>query len=336
MAGPGAHTYDEDTITTCQAEEQSIISGKDEQAPVVTENTIKIPIERKTQSTATTSLAVSQSGTEEVVRYINQPDTPYACGFIWFQAIIAVLKQKHFRVAPSSDPSDKMASLVSLAGTNGDVKIGVDQKAAGAGAPPASGASTPTSADKIKYALTYTLDKPVSCAQETSPAPRKRPGRNAAAPNASPPEPPPGADVMHVLTTAPAAVSSTSPQCTTVVVIRSPESILFYLGELITVENYPPPKLHEAVFTPRVPAYGCENGGTPGKPAPDCDPMFVVKLGSPQHPPVSVDFENETYYIPRKDAGRSMQMLELLQQLVALQKKGTTLPTIPTVQLIGQ
>lgn len=110
------------------------------------------------------------------------------------------------------------------------------------------------------------------------------------------------------------------------VFLRSPESMIFYLGELIEAQNQATPP-----YTPMV------IGG------PDTDPkkvpLFRVLKGTPgENTAVSVSHEGETYYIPRgkEKAGRSMSVLTLVKQLFAQQKSAKELQSTPTVRLIGQ
>ena len=111
------------------------------------------------------------------------------------------------------------------------------------------------------------------------------------------------------------------------VVLRSPQGILYYLGEIAREQLMGEPN---AVLL---------KGGIP---------LFVVRRNdsrakTPAH--VALDFMGLTYYIPAKadadhvdldrDPGRSMQSLSLLAQLLALHKSAKDLPTTLPVTLVG-
>jgi hypothetical protein len=107
------------------------------------------------------------------------------------------------------------------------------------------------------------------------------------------------------------------------VVPRSPEAIVFYLGEMIERE-YPEPGKEPEILT----VYG-------GAPKPYA--LFhVIKGGAPGPDEVSVSLDGETYSIPRGEDFRStMHMLTLTEQIIGLQKKGTQTPGIVPVQVIN-
>ena len=68
------------------------------------------------------------------------------------------------------------------------------------------------------------------------------------------------------------------------------------------------------------------------------EPMFVVKTGEPPHGAavVTVEYDGATYYVPRDaSAGRSMQALSLLAQLIGLHKNAAELPTTTSVRVIN-
>jgi hypothetical protein len=129
---------------------------------------------------------------------------------------------------------------------------------------------------------------------------------------------------------------------TTTFVLRSPESLLYYLGELARVANrqslpkvpevciqgryqplfvaFPSGKCPDAVLsadsgqgTYSVPALGF------AKPADECRPG-ALRLTDP----------------PVCDAGRSMQAFSLLNQVTALQKSAKDLPSTALVRVIGE
>ncbi|HEY0510368.1 MAG TPA: hypothetical protein VGH73_00595 [Thermoanaerobaculia bacterium] len=111
--------------------------------------------------------------------------------------------------------------------------------------------------------------------------------------------------------------------------LRSPEAIIYYLGQLMRVE--------EGGQIPKVVIDGQQ------------EPIFVAfkgdkKLGCKKL--LQVDYEGEEYIIPNGSGnpdsalaclpGRSMQVLSIVNQLVALQKSAKDFPGTSTVRAIGQ
>lgn len=103
---------------------------------------------------------------------------------------------------------------------------------------------------------------------------------------------------------------------------RSPEAIVFYLGQVIDAENPEGGK----------PGFVAQVFGT-SRPAPLFD---VVKGGPGGAAEVSVSLDGDSYGIPRGDEFRStMHTLTLTEQVIGLQKKGTQIPGIVPVQVIN-
>ncbi|MDF1816417.1 MAG: hypothetical protein P1V20_29725 [Verrucomicrobiales bacterium] len=102
---------------------------------------------------------------------------------------------------------------------------------------------------------------------------------------------------------------------TSEITTRSPEGILYYLGELARLQ--------------------LENGEYYG-PEIEGEPIFkVVRFAElTSRPRVEVAFQGQVYAIPDYQGDRSMQSLSLVQQLINLQTKKITPPTNP-IQLIG-
>jgi hypothetical protein len=108
-----------------------------------------------------------------------------------------------------------------------------------------------------------------------------------------------------------------------VVLLRSPEAVLYYLGEIARAEkrhaNWSPPQIHDSTDD-EAPSH----------------PLFVVEPGKSQTAEVSVDFNGQNYYIPDGDAGgRSMHCLWILTELFGLHKSFEELPTTQAVILSG-
>ena len=112
-----------------------------------------------------------------------------------------------------------------------------------------------------------------------------------------------------------------------VIVLRSPEAVLTYLGELARAQLDAPGGERGTPYVPLAWAGGDH-----------AEPIFVLKTGEPASGAavVQVEYEGATYYIPRDRAGgRSMQALSLLAQLIGLQKNAAELPTTTSVRVIN-
>jgi hypothetical protein len=135
-----------------------------------------------------------------------------------------------------------------------------------------------------------------------------------------------------------AEVKPGEPKITVELFLRSPEGVLYYLGQLVRFETR-----HR-----RVPEICVQNR---------LQPIFVGRERGLDclEGAVSVSYEGRRYLIPAKPgdggpcdkdpeggaplacvAGRSMQALSLLNQLIALQKSAKDLPSSGVVRTIGQ
>ena len=107
------------------------------------------------------------------------------------------------------------------------------------------------------------------------------------------------------------------------VVMRSPQSILHYLGELARPER-------EVVIRSR----------RPGQPASERRLFTVQPAGACGGSEVSVRYDGGKWAIPRGtdecDAGRSMQSLAITAQLLSLLQSSKDLPATSTVRIVGQ
>jgi hypothetical protein len=119
---------------------------------------------------------------------------------------------------------------------------------------------------------------------------------------------------------------------------RSPEAILYYLGEIVRAKT-------EQKFTPKIEICKRMEAGVCKEH--DCVPLFLVEQdGSPRAASVAVDYEGRKYTIPessldnyedRYSLHRSMHVLSLVSQLVGLQKKAQQLvPITGVVNVIGR
>ena len=113
-------------------------------------------------------------------------------------------------------------------------------------------------------------------------------------------------------------------------ILRSPEAILYYLGELSRVQI---DGRYDGDKKPYVPKTWITKDKE--------EPTFVLKKDAPRtdkEAVVAVVHEGETYFVPRAapGEGKSMHVLSLISQLIGLQKKASELPTTTTVRVIGQ
>ncbi len=107
------------------------------------------------------------------------------------------------------------------------------------------------------------------------------------------------------------------------IVMRSPQSILHYLGELARPER-------EVVIRPR----------RPDQPASERRLFAVRPAGACAGSEVNVRYDGGRWAIPRGtadcDAGRSMQSLAITAQLLSLLQSARDLPATSTVRVVGQ
>jgi len=113
-----------------------------------------------------------------------------------------------------------------------------------------------------------------------------------------------------------------------IIVLRSPEAVLTYLGELARAQLQGAYGDARQTYVPQ--AWAGEI---------HAEPIFVLKTGDPgpEGAVIRVEYENVTYYVPRDSAaaGRSMQALSLLAQLIGLQKNAAELPTTTSVRVMN-
>lgn len=112
-----------------------------------------------------------------------------------------------------------------------------------------------------------------------------------------------------------------------IIVLRSPEAVLNYLGELVRAQLQGAHGDPRQTYVPQT---------WPGEHVPES--LFVVKTGEPKagEAVITIEYEDVTYYVPRDPAaGRSMQALSLLAQLIGLHKNAAELPTTSSVRVIN-
>jgi hypothetical protein len=108
---------------------------------------------------------------------------------------------------------------------------------------------------------------------------------------------------------------------------RSPEGILYYLGELIAAQNYS--------AQPYTPMTLIASGGTR-----HLVKLFVVERGVSADAAVQVFSHGEGFYIPRPQLGavdeeRSLQVLDLVSQAIIMATSKDSLPKTNTVSLVA-
>ncbi len=105
-------------------------------------------------------------------------------------------------------------------------------------------------------------------------------------------------------------------------VIRSPEAMIYYLGELARAQ------IEDGMPTPEVPIGFPRAGGK-------TEELFKIVRGTQdsEQSAVRVRYDGETYSIPATGAGRSMHAISLISQILNLQNEGGEVPGTATVRL---
>jgi hypothetical protein len=141
---------------------------------------------------------------------------------------------------------------------------------------------------------------------------------------------------------------------------RSVEGILYYLGEITRAHLAPEHGGPRIIRTKSSIPYGalprgqCSTAeGDEGQiiplyqlgkqrrhalpPPPHCDNLFMLDRGPAPDAILTVDYDGETYSVPRDPvrAGRTMQVLELVKQLLALNTSSKQLPQTTVISVIG-
>jgi hypothetical protein len=285
-----------------------------------------------------------------IVRFVNSPG--HTCSFATFQLLTAMLEKLQL-VAVSVPPPSTAAKPISVptSQTGMSIKIENDADSSGAakvnfglnkvtdpcllakGTPPAPAAAAAGADTAVAHPMPLPAKgQPLPAEAAEAVAAAAKPAAHPAPAAAHPaPAPVPHANPAAVKTNPATALQGAwetlcKDETLIKVVPRSPEAIVFYLGQLIEAE-YPE---KGTPFVAKV------HGLTPG---PDgAYPLFdVQKDGAGQGgAEVSVSLDGDTYYIPRGDNFRStMHMLTLAEQVIGLQKKGTQAPGLVPVQVIN-
>lgn len=137
-----------------------------------------------------------------------------------------------------------------------------------------------------------------------------------------------GAQLMQLDKNTSALLESSDRKHRVVAYLRSPEAMLYYMGEVARAMNR-----EKDPYTPKV-----KYRDNPDKdPAPVTLFALIKSSDDKQKVAAEVNYEGERYVVPLGDAGgQSMHVLSLVSQIIGLQKKGTDLPTTSTVRLVGQ
>jgi hypothetical protein len=113
---------------------------------------------------------------------------------------------------------------------------------------------------------------------------------------------------------------------------RSPQEILYYLGELVAAQNY---STHP--YCPTVYVGEAGGGGTRRR----LVPLFVVRRAGavPGPAAVSISYNGEVFYIPKPDLGsadeaRSLQVLDFVNQVMIMVTTKKDLPKSNTGTLV--
>lgn len=117
--------------------------------------------------------------------------------------------------------------------------------------------------------------------------------------------------------------------------LRSPEAMLYYLGEVARVQPYGSAKgsvknADPDIYVPKV------TYGEPTTKAKRVE-LFVLNRGASadEASATVVEYDGERYSIPKENGGQSMHALSLVAQLIGLQKKASDLPSSTTFRLLG-
>jgi hypothetical protein len=130
--------------------------------------------------------------------------------------------------------------------------------------------------------------------------------------------------------------------------MRSPEAILHFLGSVVARQLYPsfdrPRVIRVKVGEPYLPypVTRCPKTNdltAPGDVEPGfrCENLFVLLQGQSVDAVLSVDYDGKSYSVPPSDrvAGRTMRMLDLIKQIMALHTSAKELPASNVLNIIG-
>ena len=100
--------------------------------------------------------------------------------------------------------------------------------------------------------------------------------------------------------------------------LRSPAAMIYYLGEVARahIEKNDPSTIPIAPSESKRLAH-----------------LFALEINSSSEPRIAVEFAGDTYLIPKSNGHKSLQVLTLISQLIALQNSATAAPVTSSVRL---
>jgi len=265
-----------------------------------------------------------------MTRLINAPNDKKPCAFAAFQYFVALLEAVNVRVAsaPQTTTTDGNAASVSTSPDTKTINVNVAVDASG---------GDKADKDTSSFAIDNVLGGICSAPAAAAPAPAAPGGaKNGAKPPARQPIAPlalPSPELRFAPSHAPASTSTAPPAApalcadpaNTRFVIRAPEGVIYYLGTLLNLATRGfKVTVRNATYRDNLTLF---------------DPVEAKDGSPPLDAIVSATVDDDIYYVPKAAPGsldETMHMITLVQQIVALQKKGSSLPTVPSVQLIGQ
>ena len=125
---------------------------------------------------------------------------------------------------------------------------------------------------------------------------------------------------------------ASAPVITAKITLRSPEAMVYYLGELSREQNKASAPQHDPwCCDPGRPKTLAEQAQCRQVPA----TLFWLRDATVSNPVVTVDYGKRTYWIgPHSEEDRSAHVLSLLTQVLALQNKGTEGPSTSNVRVV--
>ncbi len=239
-------------------------------------------------------------GKELVRGYINYPENPKA--FAAFSAVMADLRGCEFEAksldgkayGPEYTPG-QLLDIKGLAAAKG-VELSLEPRGADL--------TKPTGYQFVKP------NKNVELSMESS-------GRPCQLPD--------GATKVSAAATPEREKGTSGNEMSATFVLRSPEAMLYYLGEIARAQLDGNSQGPQFLYSPvRVETFDTDRAT-----------LFSLKRGATAEAAVSVEYEGVTYSVPKGSAAdRSMHVLSLVTQVMGLQNKGTDLPSTANVRIV--
>jgi len=120
--------------------------------------------------------------------------------------------------------------------------------------------------------------------------------------------------------------------------LRSPEAILYYLGELARIEEGRGETAYYCLGGKSQPLFVVRHSGECGNKSAQVTNANGVSyaIPTPVYPPPQCDSKKTKWRNVTCDGGRSMEALTMVSQLIALQKSAKDMPTTSVVRVVGQ